>query len=305
MQITLPSGLSFTAREWELGDQGELLSGLDDEDRVLSIVMLQQVVEPGAVIDPGPYHFEVGGDINWNEVTNADITVANFMVRIATDPDVYLQAACASCGSLPTDDGIHVHLPDIEVFPPSDEGMEVIASGSAFPFELESTDGTVTVYLRPIRGKHLSLMTRAVREEESAVLEIQMCMSIDRISMPDGKEFKGLVGVRKFFKRQSWSFGKAIEDKVDELFGGADTSVQFRCHKLACGREQEALLPLDPHFYGLSRKRKRKGGLKLSAVSRSTAKTMPKTSSTSSSEDQSQPTSESPVSRKRRRPRSG
>lgn len=307
MLVRLPSGFSFHARTWELGDQGELLSDIDDDNKVLAISMLRLAAQPGGVEDPGPYPFKSGGDVDWGLVTNADITVANFMIRIETDPDVVLQIACTKCGSLPQGDGIEVHLPDIEVFPPSEAGLSSIQSESPVSLSLTDKEGKeATVYLHALRGKHLAGMTRAIRQEESEMLVIQTCVSISRIEVAGrDKPITGLAAIRKYYSEQSWAFGNKIDETLDELYGGADATVNFRCDRLGCMREQEAPLPLDPHFYGLSPKKKRKGGLKLSAVSHSTGMTTPKVSSTSSPDSPTPPTSPSEASKRPRKRRSG
>lgn len=248
MEVPCPSGLVFQARKWKIGDINTLLSSREDATSSLPLKMVQLAAQ--SVIEPGPYPFEKGGQIDWEQISHADISVANIAVRCGSGSDTVLlmHPNCAACRRLLIDP-VEVDLLDLPIYMAREEGRVHLHSGQP----IERTVEGHKVWLRAIRGSHMPMMAKLQDQEAELMLEVLTCMSIEAV-MPKGRKdgkLTNLPDIRKFWREQSWGFKEAIEEDVDTLFGGIDMRYSFTCDRISCRVEQEQTVPLDPSFYGL------------------------------------------------------
>jgi len=250
MQVTCPSGLIFEGRPWNRGDQRKLLQESQENE---SLLLPKRMVEMAtvSVIDPGPYSFNAGGLVAWDEVTSVDIVRANVAIRIETDPIYLFQRNCQRCGAL-TDPPLEVDLREFEMRPASDEGKGLIQSRETKSVKLASTEGEVVVHLKPMRSREMVLLGKVQSQDVSALIDGDILMGIDRVTLPGGKEIQGVERINRFLDKQGWGFVPKLEAEVDQLWGWMDTEISWRCKEFSCRCEQKSALPLDLGFYGVA-----------------------------------------------------
>jgi hypothetical protein len=279
MQVPCPSGLVFNARHWKIGDQRVLLDTLSKGTH-LPYKMVAIVAQD--VVDPGPYDMEAGGPVDVEQMTNADITTANIIIRAGKKPIMSLQPSCARCGKIQR--GVQdIPLDELSVFLADAEGIEHL--GSNMPVERRVGDGT-RVFLKAVRGRDTANMAKLQEQEEEAMLEIMSCMHIAEIRSSLHREpLRRLPEIRKFWNEQDWDFRDVVEEGIDTLWGGIDLMYRFTCDHMSCNTEQEQALPLDLSFYGLDLVQRQRRRAKRSSV-KSVHELMQKASSPSSPESQ-------------------
>ena len=263
MRIPCPSGLVFEARSWRIGDQKELLKAKNDGPGTLPKRMVALAAE--GVIDPGPYKVEVGGRINWDDVSHSDIAVANVMIRAGKDSKYIFQPNCAGCGKLQKDH-MDVDLLDMPVYPASAEGLQHLSTGEPVAKQI----GQIQLLFKAIRGRDINTLVRLQEEDEEAMLEVLTCLHIQQIRAPKSSEpLETLPDIRRFWNEQDWDFREEVEAISDTLFGGIDMTFRFTCDHMSCRVEQEQAIPLDLNFYGLdlhARQRRRAKGSSAKSV---------------------------------------
>ena len=278
MIITCPSGLQFEARPWTLGDQNHLTDTETVEAGQLPMKMVEVVCV--RLVEPGPYSFTT--KVDFGQVTLSDITAANIQIRMRSDKDSKFpfDTPCQHCGLM---QHVEVDLAEVDVFACSDEGIEHVHVGVPLTVELESDKGLAVVHLKLLRGKDLSIVAKWQEKDPGKMLEIQACLSIEKIILAGNNDsVMGMPKIRAFWQRQSWGFGGTVRDALDEAEGGADVIYKHRCDPIkGCGKEQEGVLPLGPEFYGLQRSQTRRRGRKLFSADGSTEKDTPELSTTS------------------------
>lgn len=242
-RVTCPSGLVFEARTWTNEDT---LINLDMELMESGLIGLKMVQRAaGAVLDPGPYPFKEGGEIDCALLTNADLTWAALEIRRKTRNMHNFDINCQGCGALleRTQD-----LNDVEMLPTSQEGIEHIRTGVPIIRKVED----ITVEIKLIRGADLPTMAKLQAKDQKALFELQVCLSIKSIADPRyPRPLSSLDAIRAYWKSSSWAFREALEDDIDDLEGGPDLFVDVRCTKISCHREQVTTIPLDMGFFGI------------------------------------------------------
>jgi hypothetical protein len=256
MEITCPSGLVFEGRRWNNEDTKLQMDPKLAEAGVLGIKMVERAA--GKVVSPGPYPFEPGIPPNLAMMSNADITAAAVGIRAATEPVHEFDAPCQGCAKLVP---LTQDLREVEIYPASEDGITHLKTGQPVVKEI---DGHI-VALKLIRGSEVPQLAQLQAKDEKSVIEIQVCMSIESLTTPDGKVHSELRHIRHYWRSASWALTRGIEETINELEGGPDLYVEFRCNGMLCQREQVTVLPLDMAFFGIDawrayRKRKRAAG---------------------------------------------
>lgn len=286
MLITCPTGLSFDARRWNLGDQADLLDDKEDESVILPIRMVDMAFQK--LVDPGPYPFTDA--IDWQKVTDSDLTSASIQIRRYSKPVFSFNLPCQYCRKLDPE-GLEIDLKDIVIFPASSAGIEVLRTGQPYQFNYKDDDGNdLVIKMRPTLCKDINLMSSLQKQEPKYILVIRNCMYIQEIAFAKGSgkaPIRDLINIKKFWIEQGWDFGAGIEDKIDELWGGPDLSFTYTC-KL-CKKEQDGSLPLDGSFYGLEQEARRRKRRRSFSDATSIEKSMLARSISSSEEIQDSP----------------
>jgi len=252
MRIDCPTGLVIQARPWTLGDQQFLTDEATINQGLLPLKMARCAFQK--VLEPGPYHAEPSSDkLDFNEVTVADISVINNLVRRETRATLDFDRPCPYCGKLQP---VCVDLREIEIGPASKDGIEHVRNGTPLVVEYQG----IKVSLKLMRGMDLPELTKWQEKDVRAMLEIQACMSVDSIMAPGReKPVTGVASIRTFWRKQSWDFGEAVQDAIDQAEGVLDNMYEYKCKN--CRREHLGVLPLDTEFYGvdsLGRRKKRR-----------------------------------------------
>jgi hypothetical protein len=292
MQVQCPSGLQFVARPWRIGDQAELLNTKEQLGGMLPKKMLSLAALD--VIDPGPYKFTNRIDVD--ELSIPDITVGNILIRIGTRKELWLRPTCASCRKI-LRDPIEVDLTELGPFyMASPEGVDHLKTG--VPIQRDYGDG-VHARLRAIRGCNLLDISKLQEEDPEHIVEHQLVAYIDEISGPGtveavamtekGAPLRNKPHILRYIRTLPWEIREKIEMDVDELFGGVDTTITFRCDHPECTAMNEVQVPLDLNFYGLDNSARRSKLRKNSLATRSAVELMRSSSSPSSSEAQKPP----------------
>ncbi|MBM4370115.1 MAG: hypothetical protein FJ098_00575 [Deltaproteobacteria bacterium] len=277
------TGLVFEARPWNLGDIEDLLGSTSEDSPPLPLLMLRLVA--GKVLDPGPYlTLPVGEQVDLNKVSHSDITLANIAVRAATPPTTLeLEPSCRFCGK---GAGVKdVDLRDFTIIPYSQEALEALKTGKGIARQYvlddlsqgpprgsgrakgkakEKTKETtgeskgkgegkgegdiITVILRDILGADSIQMAKQQGAEPSRAIAIQTCVHIESLQV-GSRTITGMHPLLQFWKTAPWSFQQQLDQDVDRLFGGVDTSMDFEC--VHCTRKQTTVLPLDMAFFGV------------------------------------------------------
>lgn len=274
MQIQCPSGLVFTARRWRIGDHSEMLDTREQQPAALPKRMLELAAT--GIVEPGPYKFK--DRLETDDMSIADITVANILIRVGTDPRLLLKPTCGACRK-PVHQPKEIDLSELQVYQASKEGVEHLRTGSP----LKRVYNGIQVELKAIRGRDLGNLAKLQEQEPKYMIEHQLAASIAQISAPGTPApLTGMVHIREFLHEQEWDLRSAIEDDIDELWGGVDQTFSFQCDRPSCLTEQEQQVPLDLTFYGLDLSNRRSSRRKRSSV-KSAGELMRGSSSPSSS----------------------
>lgn len=285
MQIQCPSGLVFTARKWRIGDHSVLLDMKEHQGSSLPMKMLELAAT--SIVNPGPYKFK--DKLITEDMSIADITTANVLLRVGTDPVLVLRLTCAHCRK-PLREAVDVLLDELPVYPASKEGAEHLRTG----VPVQRTYNGVSVALRAPRGKDLERLSKLQEQEPKFMIEYQLATSVAELKVP-GKEgpLTLFEHIKEFIHEQDWSFREQLENDVDELWGGVDQGFTFQCDH-ACSVTQEQQVPLDLAFYGLDLSAKQSRRRRCSSA-KSAGELMRSSSSPSSSASPKPPLSTSGV----------
>jgi len=247
MLITCPSGLSFQARNWRLGDRAIL------SDRTSKVPLQRRMLEAvsGPVVSPGPYgELRADQPVNWGHISQSDMGDALISLRIQSKPVYDYDAHCQACGAI-------LHLTqDLSKIPmeamPAD-ALDHLRSG----VPIDRSFAGVDVCLRLPTGADLARTASAKNVYEQ--IEIADCMHIAAVKAPEGAIVDPL-GIRAFYQRQGWQFQAELSDEVRRLEAGRDLRIIIRCDRDNCGIEQELLLPLGPAFFDPALEPRRSAG---------------------------------------------
>jgi hypothetical protein len=255
MLVTCPSGLSFHARKWQIGDRRNLHDQQVVKQGLLMRKMLEAVDE--GVENPGPYDFVTGKKVQWANVSLTDIVDALIAIRISTKPLLDYNEMCENCGAkIP----ISVDLRQLEKKPMSVTGKEHLTTGDPVPFKLpiieidkedaeaaNNADNYVDVKLRVLRGKDIPTITKHYKQDPKVMQEVQMVMHITEIIKTDGTKLSTFKELQDFYAGQEWTFQESLDEKIAELGGGMVTLVDMSC--VRCNAEQEGTLPFGGDFF--------------------------------------------------------
>lgn len=248
MRITCPSGLTFDARGWKLGDRKVLMDISRGRRGTTQVDMLNLVAGP--VESPGPYPGEIGAKINWSEVVLPDISSALFDVRIQTKDEFEFDVNCPSCGVKLE---MSVVLSKFTRLPMTEEAKACISQNTLDIYEVPEQD--LILHLRMLRGRDLPTLATGGRGDQALTLEIQQCLHVVELHRA-GMALKEQRDIRKFYQEADYRFHRALTERIDSYGGGVDTSVLQTCR--VCDREVEIYLPLDSSFYDPSQEPRRK-----------------------------------------------
>ena len=259
MKIECPSGLTLDARAWNLGDQNQLMDTKQNEAGLLPLRMLEVATQ--GCVHPGPYPFKEGGPVNFHKVSIADIVTANYLIRKKTRPQYDFRVPCQYCGKLTART---IDMNEVEVFEASGEGIEHLRTGVPIIIKIPEEDPMAILELKILRGASLPELARYQDKTPEQMLELQACMSVDKIIPQEASAelLLSLGTIREYWRAQSWDFGDEVRVSIDVAEGGVDSTFEFRCENQGCRKEQLGTVPLDTEFYGLdpvaARERRRK-----------------------------------------------
>lgn len=246
MLIECPSGLTFQARSWKVGDRRHLHDRKILRSGLLMRKMLEAVDE--GIENPGPYPFEPGKKVNWAKVCLTDIIDALIDIRKATRPQLDYNEQCENCGAKIE---LTVDLTGLEVDEISSEGKQHLSTGNPVMRELriseDDPDKTVQVQLRMLLGEDMTHISKLMRQDPADVPVAQMVMHVAAI-LPEGKELiEKFERVRDFYNDQDWCFHEALEGAINDFGGGTNTTVEMFCKR--CNAEQEGVIPFGVEFF--------------------------------------------------------
>jgi len=249
MLITGPSGLSFHARKWKIGDRRNLRDRNITKQGLLLKKMLE-VVDEG-IEDPGPYTFlEQGKPGVWNKISIPDILDSLIDIRISTKPILDYNESCAQCGAkIP----LSIDLRDLIRAPMSDIGKGHLSSGipieTILPCEDKNGDeAEAKVKVRFLLGEDMPKLTKYYQKDPALMEEAQQVLHMAEISVPWIPEpLKSVNAIWDFYKDQPWEFQSGLEDFVAKISGGVDTKVETDCPR--CHMEQTSVIPFGVEFF--------------------------------------------------------
>lgn len=283
-----PTGMSFKARRWVVGDIAALSKQNEDDEKKKGtppkkeegmVREMVSLVDEG-VVDPGPYKdLKPGEKVNWDMVISQDLYAAALFIRMKTKRVLEIRPVCEYCDKLVTEP-LGFPLDEVVTYEASEEGLECIKTEEAFivgynedgdcivPLE----DGSlpeqpyVTVGLRPIYCSMLGTLDILQAQDKANFIDWQIVSGIEFIQLGDGPEARGNRPVMDVFEKLPLSIRDGIDRDQQTLFGGPDFVLDWTCDKEKCGREQETFLPLGPGFFGVDprerlRRKKRNSSL--------------------------------------------
>jgi len=245
MIIKCPSGLSFEARTWKIGDRKHLHDQQVLRQGLLMRKMLEAVDQ--GVTEPGPYALEAGQKVNWANAALVDVLDALLDIRVETKPLLDYNENCESCRAIIP---LTIDLRELSRTPMSEEAKAHLASNEPISKMLAAEEGgeeAVEVKMRLLRGKDMSKISQHYKQDPTGIAEVQMCLHIASITPLGCAEIEGLAKVREFYQDQSWYFHTALDDVVASFSGGVNTTVKSYCNQ--CHAEQESVIPFGAEFF--------------------------------------------------------
>lgn len=235
--IVCPSGLSGEIRGLK-GKEGKLLADRNAAragstfEKLLSGCWLQ-------TIDPGVYDIAEGAALDWAKVLVADRFYALLQIRSLTFGDEYVfSIQCKSAGCRERFEW-ELSLKDLPVRPLSEVAKAAFKGGNRFE----------TTLPRDGRRVWFRLMTGADEARAAAVLEngrdgMLLTALALRIVEIDGVVDKDK---RAFLDEMEMADAAALLDKLEEVDGGVETTLEVECP--ACFGVQEVELPFERGFF--------------------------------------------------------
>jgi len=235
MLITCPSGLSFEARKWKLGDRKVLL------DKTNSTPIQRRALElvSGHVVSAGPYKFGKGEKVNWVEVASPDFMTALVQIRAMTKQIYEYDVWCNRCNQRIE---LSQDLAQIPVKPMSQTCIDHIATNAPIILKV----GDAEVHWRVIRGSDLPRMENIDNQAEMA--EVASCLHIAKIVTSE-REYTDMLGIRSFYADADWEFQRVLTDASDLHEGGVTLEIDVRCKTDFCGAVQTQLIQLGIAFF--------------------------------------------------------
>jgi hypothetical protein len=286
MRVPCASGLIFDARKWKIGDISELVGTKDREPTTLPKKMVELAAT--GIVESGPYNFP-DNTLDTSQMSIADISIANILIRVGIDSILSLRPTCGAC-KRQLRDPIDVPLDEMPIFMASQEGVESLRTGAP----VKRQYGDVTLHLKAALGADLATLAMLREQAPKYVVEYMHVVHIAEVHDPKLKEpLNMLAHSREWYHEQDMPLHSALDEDIDELWGGVDQSYDYRCDHMTCRTEQEGEVPLDLTFYGLERQTRRSRRAKRSSAMKSAGELMHSSSAPSSSDTQTTPTSTS------------
>ena len=249
MLVTCPSGLSFNARKWKIGDR----RNLHDQRIIRGGLLMRKMLEAAdeGVEDPGPYDFEVGKPVPWANVSLTDIIDALIHIRIQTKPVLDYNEICENCGAkLP----VSIDLRDLEITKMSADGKAHLSTGEPHVIDvpINGEETIAQVKIKMLRGIDMPILTKHYKQDPTTASEVQMVMHIVEITPPGQQTITQFRMIQKFFADQDWDFQTTLDEEIDKLGGGMRTQIDMECRR--CNAEQQGTLPFGGEFFYPQRK---------------------------------------------------
>lgn len=251
MLIECPSGLTFQARTWRIGDR----RNLQDRNILRQGLLLRKMLEcvDLGVENPGPYTFAPGKRVDWSKVSLTDIIDSLIDIRIANRPLLDYNENCENCGArIP----LTIDLTELERTPMSEEGKKHLATGEPIYRDIplnseQDADGdyanTVGVKLRMLLGEDMPRIMKYHKEDPAIVPIMQLVLHIVEIELRDGTKLSDIRSIREFYEDQDWIFQEQLEEEINSFGGGVMTTVRMDCRR--CNAEQEGMIPFGGEFF--------------------------------------------------------
>ena len=264
MEIKCVSGFSFTARKWVIKDRRLLANRrLAKGGRFFTTMLERAALE---VTNPGPYSrfMKPGDKPNFSGVAWPDIMDALLQIRQHMNDQIDFSETCQADGcSAPLRPEDHHTLSSLKRQPPSQRGLRFLETGEPIGFSFRGDafeGGGVDIYLKVIRGEDIPTMFKWQGERQRAAAltsddggagraaDAMVCLQIDKVVIPaSGKVLEEMDELLEWYGEQDWELQSKLEELVDELTGGVDTTLGVECP--ACGHYNELPLPFDMHFF--------------------------------------------------------
>lgn len=252
MLINCPSGMSFQARKWRIGDRRNLHDQRVIKQGLLMRKMLECVDE--GLENPGPYDFQTEKKVPWAKVSLTDIIDALIRIRIETNPMLAYNESCENCGAqIP----LEIDLRQLETTPMSEDGKQHLSSGEPVekmiplrePEEDEADEDVpqAKVRLKMIRGQDMPVLTKHYKQDPTTMQEVQMVLHIVSLTTAGGKELTQFKQIHDFYAMQDWYFNQKLDEAVADLGGGMVTLVNMDCRR--CNAEQQGIIPFGAEFF--------------------------------------------------------
>ena len=253
MLVTCPSGLSFQARKWRIGDR----RNLHDQKVIRSGLLMRKMLEAvdEGVESLGPYEdFQQGKPAKWPKVSLVDIVDALLYIRIQSRPELDYNEVCENCGAqIP----LTIDLRELEREPMSQEGKDHLSTGEPMaaliplrePDESNGEEAPIAdVKLRMLLGEHMPTLTKHYKQDPTTQQEVQMVMHIVELQAPGmDRPLDRFKDIHKFYAQQDWYFQEKLDDEIAKLGGGTNTLVDMACQR--CSAEQQGILPFATEFF--------------------------------------------------------
>lgn len=252
MLINCPSGLTFQARKWRIGDRRNLHDQRIIKQGLLMRRMLEAVDE--GLEDAGPYEFQPGEKVPWAKVCLTDIVDALIAIRIETNPELDYTETCENCGArIP----LTIDLRELTKSPMSAAGKQHLSTGDPLERRIplrEPEDGETpgdvphaVVKIRMLCGQDMPTLTKHYKQDPTTMQEVQMVMHLTEIKTPEGNLLQQFKKMQDFYAEQDWVFNQELDKVIEEMGGGMDTLVNMDCRR--CNAEQQGILPFGAEFF--------------------------------------------------------
>jgi hypothetical protein len=242
MLIECPSGLSFHARKWKIGDRRNLHDNKIIKQGLLLRKMLEAVDQ--GVEDPGPYELEAGKKVQWIKIALSDIISALIDIRISTKPELDYNDVCEQCGAkMP----LSINLTELNRVPMSSDGIEHLSTGNPLETMFPTEEGEVQAKVRALVGSDAPKIAKYYKQDPSTVAEVQAVLHLVEIQNGSAEPLKGINAIWEFYKNQDWDFQNALGDFTTKVFGGVETQVETECQR--CSAEQNSVVPFTADFF--------------------------------------------------------
>lgn len=260
-QVTMPTGFIVEAQAFNNKTRQIL------RDRVLAgsgSTLLAIAKEASVTVaSPGPYaggadpqggklgEQVVGRAPNWEEVAFVDLATFLTRVRARVRGEHWFNHQCEYCQHT---NEMSVDLSKIVHKPMSEEGIRHLTDGvpiqRTIAYEDPDTKDVVEVNLDIViqRGKFSRRIAGQQRRDVKAVPDFVAANQILRARLHGGLELDTDDEILEWYLKQPWDFTELFTEQLNEILGGADSTVEGTCEN--CSAAIEGRWGFDfPFFY--------------------------------------------------------